>query len=480
MSSHFKKYCLFKEQNGDTPLVSKFKLQKDSEFSPFVINKSSHANLRDLIKAFENSRNVKLGYSTIQKNKGEIEPQLKKKKLWLTGGAVRDHLANKTIRNYNIVTDATPSEIRMILGDEEHSFVEIKPKKTPEGMEDRYEELPEGAKNKYFYVNRWDKSGKEVGFKVVINGQDFDVSTLSKAVKSAYVSPETNDMASSIEHDGMNRDFTFNSMYIPLNNSDGENAELLDPFGGMNDLRNKRIIFVNNDMANRIAEDPHVIMRYIHMLNRFGEKPDSDIVRAIKKMSDLKFDRKILHDEFLKGLGHQDVNTKKYLNTLNDLGIMKHIFPKGDFDGDCPDYQRDKHFTLAHIYKNSDIEDVKNDLTSLGYRPTEANDVAYLIKLYNWGKNSFDPMMFYDLKHEPCGLSNNKIKSWMNHHNFGCKKFDNFLNHDESDLDFDSKNDESIDYNPIYFGFHNRKPEGEEVDGIKRFLSTKKWQDNSI
>lgn len=480
MSSYFKKFCLFKEQNGDIPVVSKIKLQKDTDFSPLVINKSSHANLRDLIKAFDNSKNVKLGYSTIQKNKGEIEPQLKKKKLWLTGGAVRDHLSKKTIKNYNIVTDATPSELRMILGDEEHSFKEIKPKNTPEGAEDRYKGLPESAKNRYFYANRWDKSGKELGFKVVINNQDFDVETLSRGIKSRYVTPDGNDMASSIEEDGMNRDFTFNSMYLPLNNSDGENSDLLDPFGGINDLKNKRVIFVNNEMLKRITEDPHVLMRYIHMLNRFGEKMDSDLANTVKKMSDLKFDRNILHDEFIKGLSHPDINTKKYLISLNDLGIMKHMFPTSEFERSVPDYQNDKHFSLAHIYKNSNSEDIKNDLVSLGYRPTEANDIAYLVKLYKWGNDSFDPMMFYDLKHTPCGLSKSKLKKWMMHHGHHDKRFDSFLNHDEDDLDFSQKNDENMDYNPLYYPFHNRKPEGDEVDGIKRFLSTKKWQDNSL
>lgn len=480
MSSHFKKFCVFKEQNGDMPLVSKIKLQKDADFRPFVINKTSHGNLRDLIKAFDNSRNVKLGYTTIQRNKGEIEPQLKKKKLWLTGGAVRDHLANKTIKNYNIVTDATPSEIRMILGDEEHDFKEIKPKNIPEGTSEKYKDLPESAKNRYFYVSRWDKSGKEVGFKIVINGQNFDVETLSRGIKSRFVTPYEVNMASSIEEDGMNRDFTFNSMYIPLNNSDGENSDLLDPFGGMSDLKNKRIIFINNDMLKRITEDPHVLMRYVHMLNRFGEKMDSDVVHAVKKMDNLKFDRNILHDEFLNGLSNPDINTKKYLCALNDLGLLKQIFPKSEFDKNVPDYQRDKHFSIAHIYKNTDPEEAKNELVSLGYRPTEANDIAYLIKLHNWGKNSFDPMMFYDLKHAPCGLSNKKLRNWMSHHEHHGKKFDKFLDHNEDDLDFNHKNEENMDYNSLYYPFHNRKPEGEEIDGIRRFLSTKKWEDNSL
>ena len=47
--------------------------------------------------------------------------------------------------------------------------------------------------------------------------------------------------------------------YIPLNNSDGDNADLLDPFGGLSDLKNKRIVFINNNMSKRIEEDPHVL-----------------------------------------------------------------------------------------------------------------------------------------------------------------------------------------------------------------------------
>ena len=480
MSNFFKKYCLLKETKGDLPLVSKIKLQKEKDFSPFSVNKSSHTNLRDLIKAFDNSKNVKLGYTTIQKNKGEIEPQLKKKKIWLTGGAVRDHLSNKTIKNYDIVTDATPSEIRMILSDEEHDFTEVKPENFPKSNKSKYEDLPEDSDNKHFHASRWNKSGKEIEFQVHIKGQTFNVSTLSNAPKSKYLSPDENNAASSIEEDGMNRDLTFNSMYIPLNNSDGDNADLLDPFGGLSDLKNKRIVFINNNMSKRIEEDPHVIMRYASMLNRFGEKPDQGLINSISKMDNLRFDKKILHDEFLKGLSHPDVNTKKFLSTLYGLGIVKHLFPSSKFDSNIPEINRDKHLSLAHIYKNSEPEDAKQDLMSLGYKSTEAGDICHLVKLHNWAKNSYDPMMFYDLKHAPCGLSKNKLKNWMSLNGHDGNKFDNFINHDENDLDFDAKNDESMEYNPIYYPFHNRKPVGDEVEGIKRFLSTKKWQDNSL
>ena len=214
----------------------------------------------------------------------------------------------------------------MILSEEEHYFTELKPENFPKSNKRKYEDLPEDSDNKHFHASRWDKSGKEIEFKVHIKGQTFNVSTLSNAPKSKYLSPDENNAASSIEEDGMNRDLTFNSMYIPLNNSDGDNADLLDPFGGLSDLKNKRIVFINNNMSKRIEEDPHVIMRYASMLNRFGEKPDQGLINSISKMDNLRFDKKILHDEFLKGLSHPDVNTKKFLSIFFVIFYLQLIF----------------------------------------------------------------------------------------------------------------------------------------------------------
>jgi hypothetical protein len=99
----FSKYVQFKEEAKEPSFItSKIKLQKEGgskEFAPFTINKNTHSNLRPIIKAFLTSNQVGVGYTTIDKSKGEVEPQLKKKSLYLTGGAVRDHLRSKTPRN---------------------------------------------------------------------------------------------------------------------------------------------------------------------------------------------------------------------------------------------------------------------------------------------------------------------------------------------------------------------------------------------
>jgi hypothetical protein len=58
------------EENSSNTVTSHVKLQKkqgNNEFLPFVIDKSNHANLAKIVKAFVNSDKVGLGYTTIEK-----------------------------------------------------------------------------------------------------------------------------------------------------------------------------------------------------------------------------------------------------------------------------------------------------------------------------------------------------------------------------------------------------------------------------
>ena len=105
-------------EKDNEALTSKVRLKpndRNGEFRPFVVNHLSNSSLKPIINCFENSKEIELGYSTITKDKGTVKPTLKKKTLYLTGGALRDHLKNKTFSTYDCVTDASPDEIRLIL-----------------------------------------------------------------------------------------------------------------------------------------------------------------------------------------------------------------------------------------------------------------------------------------------------------------------------------------------------------------------------
>jgi len=422
----FSQYAQIKEEESKEKsfITSKIKLQKNTgskEFAPFYVNKNSHSNLRPLIKAFASSNQVGVGYTTIDKSKGEVEPQLKKKILYLTGGAVRDHLKGKTPKNYDIVTDATVSEIKMILSKSEENFVEIKPKDLKHNHESRYEKLPENsAGHKVFYFSKWDKQGKELEFTIEINNEEFHLATLSKNTKSRNVEPEDKQTAASIEEDAANRDLTINSLYIPLTNPDGDNNELIDPYGGATDLKNNEMKFVGDNIADRVKEDPNMALRFLRINSRYGnpdtmpEEYQKTFQNNMNKVAELP--RELVKKEFVKGLEHPDSDPRKFMKMAHSIDLLSVLFPNIEFDpNEMPDnFKGDRWMSTAWVLKDNDPEMVYDLLSSGGWTSQEARDIAYLVRIYNWSsKNNFDPKDSHEIKNSNIGLTKSKIKDWM-------------------------------------------------------------------
>lgn len=489
MKNLFSKYCSLREEKGpDGSVTSRIKLQKkdgSKEFLPFTVNRSTHSNLRFLIKAFSDSKNVGVGYTTIDKSKGEIEPQLKKKSLYLTGGAVRDHLKGKTPRNYDLVTDATMSEIRMILTHPEARFTETKPRQAEHAKESKYTNLPApGTKNKIFYVSRWDKQGKEIELTVEINHEDFSLAPFSKSLKSRIVQPESTESAASVEEDASNRDFTINSLYIPLTTADGENNDLIDPHGGAHHLKTGEVKAVNDDFESRVSEDPSTSLRYMKIVNRFGDssKIPEEYAKSITKHKDLiGISKDHIRKEFISGLENKDCDPKKYIKGFSSTGLLGSIFPGVEFDPeDMPeDFKGDRWLATAWILRNNDPAEIKDLLISNSWSSQEAGDISYLVKLYNWGsKNKFDPKDFYDVKNSHIGLTKSKIKDWMQMSKANGPELDSFLNQDDSDLTSYTSGPEGRKVaNPQFVKYLGRSPQGTEFDAIRRILSTSKFKD---
>jgi tRNA nucleotidyltransferase/poly(A) polymerase len=483
----FSDYLNIKESKEPSFLTSKVKLQKNSgskEFSPLTVNKSSHSNLRPIIKAFAVSNQVGVGYTTIDKRNGEVEPQLKKKSLYLTGGAVRDHLKGKTPRNYDLVTDASISEIKMILAQSEENFTEIKPEDAKHKNDKKYEDLPvQSRNNKVFFVSKWDKKGKELEVTVRVKGQEFNIAPLSKSSKSRLVSPDSGELAPSIEEDASNRDLTINSLYIPLSSSDGDNSELIDPYGGANHLKNNQIKVVGEKIGDRLKDDPATALRIFKINARYGD-PDKlpknyrDTIKSYSK-DIAALPKDLFKKEFISGLENPDVDSRKYMKMANDLDLLGSILPGASFDPqEAPkDFRGDRWLSSAWVLRNNDPESVRELLASNGWTSQEANDIAYLVKLYNWGiRNNYDEDSFYDMKKSHCGLTKSKIKDWMKMAGDSSDKVDRFLDHDDSDLTAylsDEMGRKSI--NPAFHDYLGRAPYGQEFDIVKRNLSTNRW-----
>lgn len=463
---------------------SEIKLSPDSEFKPFVLDNDHFSNLATLVKAFTNSDKIPLpGHSnnitTLDGNKGkEIPLKLKKKTLYLTGGAVRDFLSNKSIRDFDLVTNATPEEIRIIL--KHAGFTEIKPNVNNK----KYNKLPEkGNKNKVFYVDAIDKKEREYIITAEINGDKFEIATFRKNPKT-----KNNDNVEfgSLFDDANTRDLTINSLYIPLNNPEGDNTKLIDPHGGAHHLFNGEVNFVGNP-KDRINEDTSRLLRYLRFLSIYGKNkniPD-DIKELFFQHKDLSsINKDDVFEEFIKGLEHPNTNTQTYLNVYKNSGALNSIFKDLNLSDSFPD-TKDKRLILAHLLQNNPIHKVSNTLKD--FKCKEENEICFLLDILNWLKSPKDSEEFYN---KFSNLKNNfitktklvpsQLRTWTKLNNLSPD--DNILN---KFLSFDTKikpyttngfNDKKI--NPEIITYLNGKtPFSFELNDIIQKMENEKFKE---
>lgn len=464
----FSEFLMLKEDNGI--VNSEVKLSDDSEHKPFITDDEHHPNLAVLVRAFKDSSKVNLPgpdgankITTLDPNKGEISPKIKKKNLYLVGGAVRDHLAGKTPRDYDLVTDATPDEIRLIL--KHNGFTEVKPKvKKP-----KYDKHPEaGVKRRVFWVNGWDKQDKEYSVIARINNEEFEITTFHKNGKGK---PPDKISFSNLDNDASSRDFTINSMYIPLT-TDGPNSKLIDPHGGIHHIKSKELKFIG-DPDKVLADDNSKALRFARFAARFNDKEIPDNVKAaFANIKDLKdVDRKSIKDEFMLGLEHPDTDTQKYINGYNDLGLLDTVFPGMKFNTKNID-KKDKRLVLAYLLNQNDPEDVKDVLSKNGFPGHEINDVSHLICLKNWadkfdGPEFFDS--FYDMKNGLNGTSlvPSVLRQWAAMNGID-DVINHYIQHDMNTKGYSSDELGNRTVNPVLKDLFGRNPEGEEwSQGIK-------------
>lgn len=480
----FKDYFLWREnaEKAATPSVtSKIKLDKNNgtTFTPILIDKFQRPNLKLLVRAFNDSDKINLGYKTIEKSKGEVEPTMKKKSLWLSGGSARDHLMGKTPKNNNLSTDATPDEIRLILKNPENKFTEVFPRNAPQEVVKKYSNLPNQThKNKTFYASKWDKKGKELEITAEINDEVFHIATLTKNLKGKNYIPDGTNFTSSLEEDALGRDFTVNALYILLNNHDGENSDLLDPVGGAHDLKNNELKPLSN-FKNKISEDPSLSSRYLKFSGRFNGNLPEDLSKTISSSID-GLDPKNLKDDFVSALEHPDTDVKKFLNTCSSNGLFKKMFSVDDCNcEELPEKMTgDRWMTPAWIMKNHDSNKIKEVLKQNGWNDSEARDISYLVSLYQWAKNNFDPVNFHSMKTTKTGLGTPKIKEWMKIIGQDGNKFQSFISQNDEDLKPLIVVNGRKQINPMYSKHLGRTPLRSEIPELRKYFSNKKFGDS--
>ncbi len=124
--------------------------------------------------------------------------------------------------------------------------------------------------------------------------------------------------------DAARRDFTINSLY-----ADPVSLEVIDYFGGLDDLAAGRVRFIG-DPLQRIAEDHLRILRFFRFHARFGDVPDAEgLAACTDRANDLMaLSRERIAAELLKLLVAK--HAPRVVALMIDSGIFRPVLPEID------------------------------------------------------------------------------------------------------------------------------------------------------
>lgn len=386
------------ESNGDKEkgIASRTSLGDGNDFKPFVVSDDpnsefygSNSALAPVIRAFKKGANW--GWSTDSKT-GEDKPvKIGSKKLYLIGGAVRDHLAGKKPRNVELATPSSPDEIFQILKQNGFEFGGKEDNKAPQS----------------FWVLEKDTRNRPFKFGVRVKNDQYELSVFGSNVEGEFKS-------ASHEEDSKNRDFTINALSLLLTNDNGPNKEVNDFYGGLHHLKAGQIVPIG-DLSSKLEEDPLRIPRFARMLSKYG-KPETLGAKEREIISSkapllAKVDRSKLADEFMRIFDSGD--PRGHLQVYSDLGLLQNIFPL-DLDTDMPKELSeigDKHMPLAWMMRKAMPQEIENGMD--GFDPELKKKILFLIKTMGLNQQMM-PEHLYELKNEfyTSGVSSRSLKAW--------------------------------------------------------------------
>lgn len=205
------------------------------------------------------------------------------------GGCVRDALANRKVTDIDIATVLTPDAVIKNL-----------------------------VKNEIAYAPTGLAHGTVTA---IVDGRPFEITTLRIDVKSHGRHADVK-FTDDWQADAARRDFTINAMSANME------GDVYDFFGGMEDLRLGRVVFVG-DAAQRLAEDVLRILRFFRFHAHFGHgAPDRKALEACVAAANQlpKLSPERIRQETLKLL--EADNCAAVWRLMLELGVVTHFLPE--------------------------------------------------------------------------------------------------------------------------------------------------------
>lgn len=293
---------------------------------------------------------------TIPKEVMQIHDLFKKEgfKLYIVGGAVRDTLLDKPIKDYDLATDAPP---------------------------DKVEDMLKRAKIRTI------GTGKSFGvINAYIGTEEYEIATFREDVGKGRRPDSV--IFSDIETDVKRRDLTINALFYDI-----ETKEIVDLVGGIEDIKNK-VVRTVGDADERFSEDRLRVLRAVRFAARVGSKLDPAIDRSLKKDNSLEgVSSERIRDEFLKGIKSAK-SVKHFLNLLERYGLFEYIFKGINLSNKTFIDDRNPILVMAMILKDVGFEKLGKQLNRLNYSIEEIRKVTFLIAYYK----TMSDNNFYTLK----------------------------------------------------------------------------------
>lgn len=210
--------------------------------------------------------------------------------LRIVGGAVRDFLLKKPIKDFDFACKFLPDQTANILS------------------KNNIKNLPTGLK--YGTIT------------ALISGKQFQITTLRRDINNFGRDCDV-EFTNDFREDAARRDFTINALSID------QNGEIYDYFNGIRDLKDQKVCFIGNS-ETRIKEDYLRILRFFRFscfyasnINRPGLKATVKYKNHLKNLS-----RERIREELFKTFSCQDRrNLSEVLKVMFDKKILNVIFP---------------------------------------------------------------------------------------------------------------------------------------------------------
>lgn len=306
------------------------------------------------------------------------------KKLFVVGGAVRDVLTGKKIKDYDLATDATPEEMMSFL-----------PQATKEEVARNNGVAPQG---KYLII----EAGNIFPVVHLVTSEKgrYEIATFRIDAGTDHRKPET--QFSTIDQDVKRRDLTMNALFYDL-----DTKEIVDLVGGIADIQAGRVRTVG-DPTQRFAENQIRKLRALRFTARIGSELDQSIQDSLRANPSLDEEApEAIMAEVLKGI-EQAKSVKHFMSMLFEFGFDKWVFKGMRTNPDGIVEEKDPTLLYASILRDENPNSIRGGMkTGMKYADSFAKRVMFFIKFRDFIPERI--MEFYKLNQATAHISHEDL-----------------------------------------------------------------------